>query len=304
MESDPIDHVDHAGMFEGFEQATIDTGSALIRVRHGGSGPPLLLLHGIPETHVMWHKIAPRLARDFTVVAADLRGYGDSSKPSSAPDHAPYSKRVMALDQIEVMRQLGFGRFFVAGHDRGARCAYRMALDHPHRVLKLAVLDIVPTIDAFHRADMKFGLAFWVWFLLAQPYDLPERIVGADPQIFLDYMLDGWSGIAGSFPEAVRAEYARAFRDPRTIHAICEEYRAATTLDLQHDEEDRGQRRIACPVLILWSQQGAFLASLDVLAIWRSWADDVRGRAVDCGHFLAEEAPDETYTELHAFFAA
>jgi pimeloyl-ACP methyl ester carboxylesterase len=181
-------------MFEGFEQTMIDTGEAVIRVRHGGNGPPALLLHGIPQTHVMWHKIAPHLARDFTVVATDLRGYGDSSKPPSTPDHAPYSKRAMARDQIEVMRQLGFDRFFVAGHDRGARCAYRMALDHPERVLKLALLDIVPTGEVFRRVDMKLGLAFWVWFLLAQPYDLPERVVGADPQLFLDYMLDHWSG--------------------------------------------------------------------------------------------------------------
>jgi haloacetate dehalogenase len=251
----------------------------------------------------MWHKIAPRLARDFTVVAADLRGYGDSSKPPTTPDHAPYSKRAMARDQVEVMRQLGFDRFFVVGHDRGGRCAYRMALDHPQRVLKLAVLDIVPTGEAFRRADMAFGLGFWVWFFLAQPYDLPERVLGADPQLFLDYMLDGWSGIADALPEETRAEYARAFRDPETLHAICEEFRAAATLDYQHDEADRGRRRITCPVLALWSRQGALQAWYDVLAVWRDWADDVRGRALDCGHFLAEEAPDETYTELYAFFA-
>jgi haloacetate dehalogenase len=290
-------------MFDGFEQATIDTGEALIHVRRGGTGPPLLLLHGIPQTHVMWHKIASRLAEQFTVVASDLRGYGDSSKPPSTPDHAPYSKRAMARDQVEVMRQLGFDRFCVAGHDRGARCAYRMALDHPQHVLKLAVLDVVPTGDAFRRTDLAFGLAFWVWFFLAQPYDLPERIVGNDPQLFLDYMLDGWSAIPGSFTPAVRAEYARTFSDARTIHAICEEYRAASTLDLQHDEADRSRRRIRCPVLALWSGRGSFLASQDVLAVWRQWAHDVRGRSLDCGHFLAEEAPDETYAELNAFFA-
>jgi haloacetate dehalogenase len=290
-------------MFEGFEQAMIDTGEAVIRVRHGGNGRPVLLLHGIPQTHIMWHKIAPRLAQDFTVVAVDLRGYGDSSKPPTTPDHAPYSKRAMARDQVEVMRQLGFERFFVVGHDRGGRCAYRMALDHPQRVLKLAVLDIVPTGKAFRRADMAFGLAFWVWFFLAQPYDLPERVLGAAPHMFLDYMLDGWSGVAGSFSQEVRAEYARSFHDPKTLHAIREEYRAATTLDYQHDEADRGRRRITCPVLALWSRQGVLQAWYDVLAVWRDWADDVRGRAVDCGHFLAEEAPDETYTELSAFFA-
>lgn len=175
----------------------------------------------------------------------------------------------MARDQVEVMHQLGFDRFFVVGHDCGGRCAYRLALDHPQRVRKLAVLDSVPTGEAFRRADMAFGLAFWVWFFLAQPYDLPERVLGADPQVFLDYMLDGWAGSADAFPEEVRAEYARTFRDPTTLHAICEEYRAAITLDYQHDEADRGRRRIPCPVLALWSRQGALQAWYDVLAVWR-----------------------------------
>jgi haloacetate dehalogenase len=291
-------------MFEGFEETRIDTDEAVIHVRHAGEGPPVLLLHGIPETHAMWHAIAPRLARDFTVVATDLRGYGDSSKPPSTPDHEPYSKRAMARDQIAVMRRLGFDRFSVVGHDRGARCAYRLALDHPGRVLKLAVLDIVPTGEAFRRADLKFGLAYWVWYFFAQPFDLPERIIGANPDLFLDHMLDQWSGDARCFTEELRAVYLRAFRKPETIHAICEEYRAASTLDYEHDEADRGRRRIACPVLALWSRQGFLQTWDDVLAIWRRWADDVRGRALDCGHFLPEEAPDETYDELHAFLAA
>jgi haloacetate dehalogenase len=171
-------------------------------------------------------------------------------------------------------------------------------------VLKLAVLDIVPTGEAFRRADMAFGLAYWVWFFLAQPFDLPERVIGANPRLFLDYMLDGWSGTTGAFPAEVRAEYARTFSDPETLHAICEEYRAATTLDREHDEADRGRRRIRCPVLALWSRQGPLQDWYDVLAIWRDWADDVRGRALACGHFLPEEAPDETYAELHAFLAA
>jgi haloacetate dehalogenase len=291
-------------MFDGFADVMIDTGEAVIRARHGGTGPPLLLLHGIPQTHVMWHKIAPRLARDFTVVATDLRGYGDSSKPPTKPDHSPYSKRAMARDQVDVMRQLGFERFFVAGHDRGARCAYRLALDHPDRVLKLAVLDVVPTGDALRGANADFALTFWIWFFLAQPYDLPERIVGATPPTFLNYMLDGWSSTPDAFPREVRAEYARTFADPKTLHAICEEYRAAATLDYRHDEADRGRRRIACPVLALWSRQGALPAWYDVLSVWAQWADDVRGRGLDCGHFLPEEAPDETSAELCAFFAA
>ena len=291
-------------MFTGFQLTTIDTGEAAIRVRHGGSGPPLLLLHGIPQTHLMWHKIAPALARDFTVVATDLRGYGDSGKPPSTPDHAPYAMRALARDQVAVMRRLGFEPFCVAGHDRGARCAYRLALDHPERVRKLAVLDIVPAGEAFRRADAAFALGFWVWSFLAAPDGLPERLIGADPQLLLDHMLDSWSATPNAFPAAVRAEYLRAFRDPATLHAICEEYRAAATLDYRHDEADRGRRRIGCPVLALWSGRGALAAWYDPLAIWREWADDVRGHALDCGHFLPEEAPDETYAALRDFFTA
>ena len=284
-------------MFEGFAQADIDTGEAVIRVRHGGSGPPLLLLHGYPQTHVMWHQVAPRLARDFTVVVPDLRGYGDSSKPPTTPDHAPYSKRAMARDQIAVMEQLGFERFAVAGHDRGGRVAYRLVLDHPECVRKLAVLDIIPTGEAFRRADRAFGLGYWHWFFLAQPDDLPERLITADPDAYyLRWFSDAFA------PEAV-AEYRRCFRDPATTHTMCEDYRAGATIDFTLDEADRGRRRIDCPVLVLWGRRGRLDAWYDVLAVWRDWADDVRGRALDCGHFLPEEAPDETYAELHAFFA-
>lgn len=284
-------------MFEGFELEMIDTGEVVIRVRHGGSGPPLLLLHGHPQTHLMWHKIAPRLARDFTVVAADLTGYGDSSKPPTTPDHAPYSKRAMARDQVAVMRQLGFERFFVAGHDRGGRCAYRMALDHPERVRKLAVLDIIPTGEAFRRADMVFGLGYWHWFFLAQPYPLPERMIGANPDNY--YFREGRERFD---PDAL-ADYLRCAHNPETIHAMCEDYRAGATIDYTLDEADRGTRRIGCPVLALWGREGALEAWYDVPSVWRDWADDVRGRALDCGHYLAEEAPDETYAELRAFFA-
>ncbi len=289
-------------MFDGFTLTTIDTGETTIRVRHGGCGPPVLLLHGIPETHLMWHRVAPALAREFTVVATDLRGYGESGKPATAPDHEPYSKRAMARDQLAVMRRLGFERFDVAGHDRGARCAYRLALDHPAHVRKLGVLDVIPTGDAFGRADMAFGLGFWLWFFLAQPADLPERLIGADPRLLVDHMLDAWSGTPDAFPDDVRAEYRRALANPATVHAICE-YRAAATLDRQHDEADRGRRRIACPTLVLWSARGALPQWYDVLGVWREWADDVRGRSLDCGHFLAEEAPEETFAALRAFFA-
>jgi haloacetate dehalogenase len=291
-------------MFPGFELTTIDTGETAIRLRYGGSGPPLLLLHGIPETHLMWHRIAPRLASEFTVVATDLRGYGDSGKPSSSPDHAPYAMRALARDQVAVMESLGFPRFGVAGHDRGARCAYRLALDHPERVTRLAVLDIVPTGEAFRRADMVFALDYWIWSFLAAPYDVPERLIAGNADLLVDHMLDGWSALPGVFPDAVRAAYKRAFRQPETIHAICEEYRAAATLDCQQDEADRGRRRIACPVLVLWANQGAVEAWYDVLSIWGDWADNVHGQALDCGHFLPEEAPDETYSALRAFFGA
>ena len=284
-------------MFEGFTLTTIETGETSIRVCHGGSGPPLLLLHGHPQTHAMWHLVAPRLAQDFTVVAPDLRGYGDSGKPPTTPDHAPYAKRAMARDQVAVMHQLGFEQFAVAGHDRGGRCAYRLALDHPERVRRLAVLDIVPTSEAFRRTDMAFALTYWHWFFLAQPADLPERLIQADPEAF--YLRRGGHLFA---PEAL-AEYRRCFHDPATIHAMCEDYRAGATIDFALDEADRGTRRIACPVLVLWGRRGQLESAYDVLAVWRDWADDVRGRALDCGHFLPEEAPDETYAELHRFFA-
>ena len=282
-------------MFEGFDLSMIDTGKAVIRVRQGGNGPPLLLLHGHPQTHFMWHKIAPRLAQDFTVIATDLRGYGQSSKPPTTPDHMPYSKRVMAQDQIAVMRHFGFEHFFVAGHDRGGRCAYRMAPDHPECVRKLAVLDIIPIGEALRRTNMAFALGFWHWFFLAQPYDLPEGLIGANPDNF--YFRTGREKFA---PEAL-ADYLDSVHNPATIHAMCEDYRAGATIDFGLDESDRGQRRITCPTLVLWSLQGELEEWYDVLAIWREWADNVRGHGIDCGHYLAEEAPDETYTALHSF---
>jgi haloacetate dehalogenase len=285
-------------MFEGFELTTIDTGEAQIRVRHGGSGPPLLLLHGNPQTHVMWHNIAPRLAQDFTVVAADLRGYGDSSKPPNSADHAAYSKRAMARDQVEVMRHLGFEQFFLAGHDRGARCSYRLALDHPERVRKLAVLDIIPTYESYRRTDMEFALRTWHWFFLAQPADFPERAISRAPEVFFERRpTTFWT------PEA-RAEYWRCYQNPETIRAICEDYRAGVSVDFNMDKADLGARKIACPMLVLWGTQSWQTLGWDFLAIWRDWAEDVRGRGIDSGHFLAEEAPEETYAELHAFFTS
>jgi haloacetate dehalogenase len=289
-------------LFAGFEAFTVETGEVAIRGRRGGTGPPVLLLHGFPQTHVLWHRVAPVLARDFTVVAADLRGYGGSGKPPTAADHGPYSKRALAQDMVAVMARLGHERFAVAGHDRGGRVAYRLALDHPGRVRRLAVLDLVPTGDALRQADRRLALGFWPWSLLAQPAPLPERLLGADPTFVVNHLLDAWGGSPGAFPAAVRAEYVAAF-PPEAVHAICEEYRAAATLDDAHDEADRGRRRIACPVLVLWSNRGPVGEWYEPLAVWRGWADDVRGRPLDCGHFLPEEAPDETAAELRAFFS-
>ena len=284
-------------MFEGFELTTVDTGEATIRLRRGGSGPPLLLLHGHPQTHAMWNAVAPRLANDFTVVAADLRGYGGSSKPRTTPDHEPYSKRAMARDQVAVMEALGFERFNVCGHDRGGRCAYRLALDHPERVLKLAVLDIVPTAEMWRRADMELGLVDWHWFFLAQPHPFPERLIAAAPDEFY------FRGDRSRFQREALADYLRCVRDPETIHAMCEDYRAGATIDYELDEADRGRRKIACPLLALWAGRDELGRWFDVLEVWRRWADDVRGRAIDCGHFLAEEAPHEVYAELRSFFS-
>jgi haloacetate dehalogenase len=283
-------------MFEGFERVRIEAQGTVINAVRGGQGPPVLLLHGSPQTHAMWHLIAPRLAEDFTVIAPDLRGYGDSSKPESAPDHGPYSKRAMALDQVEVMRHFGFERFALCGHDRGGRVGYRMALDQPGVVTRLAVLDIVPTFVAFSRADTAFGLAYWHWFFLAQPHDLPERLLASEPEKAL--FRGGSEAIA---PEAME-EYVRCLRDPEAIRATCEDYRAAATLDFEHDGADRkAGRRIGCPVLALWGRQGFLDGHYDVLEVWRGWAADVRGRALECGHYIPEEAPEETYAELSAF---
>src|SRR5215208_7408009 len=273
-------------MFEGFTLSIIDLGDVKVRVRHGGSGPPLLLLHGHPQTHMMWHAVAPRLAQDFTVIAPDLRGYGESSKPESAPDHYPYSKRVMAQDQIALMKHFGFEQFSVVGHDRGGRCAYRLALDHPERVRKLAVLDIIPTGEAFRRADMKFGLGYWHWFFLAQPFPLPERLIGANPDVYY------FRREREKFHPEALAAYLRSCHNPATIHAMCEDYRAAATIDYQLDEADRGVKRIQCPVLVLWSKAGQVGQWYDVLSIWRDWADDVRGEVIEGNPYFELFDPD------------
>ncbi|MEV8371651.1 alpha/beta hydrolase [Kribbella sp. NPDC056861] len=289
-------------MFDGFEQFELKTTGTTIRGRRGGSGPPVLLLHGIPETHLMWHRVAPVLAEHFTVVAADLRGFGDSGKPPSDAEHLPYSMRALAQDQVEVMAALGHETFSVVGHDRGARCGYRMALDHPDVVTKLAVLDVVPTGEVFDRADKRFSLGYWVWSFLAAPEPIPETLIAGAPDVLVNHMLDGWSEVPDAFPAEVRAEYIAKFRDPETVHAICEEYRAAATLDHQHDADDRRRgRQISCPVLALWDPGGAVGTWYDPLKLWGEWATDVSGGPVQAGHFMAEEAPAETRERLLAF---
>jgi haloacetate dehalogenase len=283
-------------IFDGFELTTVETQEVTIRVRRGGSGPALLLLHGHPQTHAMWHAVAPRFAADFTVVCPDLRGYGESSKPPTTDNHEPYSKRAMARDQVELMRRLGFDRFSVAGHDRGGRVAYRLALDHPERVEKLAVLDIIPTSEMWVRMDRKLGLVNWHWFFLAQAAPFPETLIGADPNAYY------FRGDRSRFHPEALGDYLRSVSNPDTIRAMCEDYRAGAAIDVELDEADRASgTRITCPVHVLWAGLDE-LSWFDPLAIWRAWASNVTGRALACGHFLAEEAPDETVAELRAFF--
>jgi haloacetate dehalogenase len=288
-------------MFEGFKHMTIETTAATINVLTGGNGAPVLLLHGYPQTHVMWHKIAPRLAQEFTVVVPDLRGYGDSSKPPEGENHVGYSKRATARDQVEVMERLGFPHFAVVGHDRGARVAHRLTLDHPDQVTKLAVLDILPTYAVYQHVNKALATAYYHWFFLIQPAPFPETLISNNAEFYLNSLL-GRLKPQVITPDAF-AEYLRCFHDPATIHATCEDYRAAATIDLTHDEADLG-RQIACPVLALWGEKGFLHKRYDVLAIWRERAVDVRGKALSCGHFLPEEAPEETLAELRTFLSA
>lgn len=288
----------HAGqgpspLFEGFQTQKIATSGATINVLHGGSGPPLLLLHGHPQTHVEWHKIASRLAQRFTVVMADLRGYGDSSKPADGENHANYSKRAMALDQVEVMRALGFDRFAVVGHDRGARVTWRLAVEHPDRVTRAAVIDIVPL--PYSNVTREFATASFHWFFLIQPAPFPEQLIGASPETYLRRFMPA------TITPALFTEYLRSFRDPGTIHAICEDYRAGSTIDLIHSGEDRG-RKVTCPLLVLWGERSTTGQLYDVMKIWREHATNVRGKAFPGGHFLPEDMPNETLDAILPFF--
>lgn len=291
-----------APMFDGFTRATLKTSGASINVVSGGKGPPVLLLHGYPQTHVMWHKVAPRLASDFSLVIPDLRGYGDSSKPPDGENHVGYSKRAMAQDLVELMDRLDFKKFAVVGHDRGGRVAHRMALDHAERITRLAVLDIVPTRKLYHSVTREFATAYFHWFFLIQPAPFPETLIGNSVEFYLRSRMFGRAATDAIGKEAF-AEYLRCFSDPAAIHASCEDYRAAASIDLVHDDADL-DRNIACPVLALWAQKGAMHPLFDVLATWRERAADVRGRALPSGHFMAEEIPQELAAELKAFLSA
>jgi haloacetate dehalogenase len=290
-------------MFEGFTHKRIATSGAQIAFVQGGKGPPLLLVHGYPQNHTIWHKVAPRLAERFTLVIPDLRGYGASSKPASDADHMPYSKRAMALDLVEIMKTQGFERFDIAGHDRGARVTYRLVLDNPDRVRRVAVLDIVPTLEQFERIDRNSARRAYHWFFLTQPAPFPETLIGNDPDYFLDHSLNSWCGTPGAFTPEALASYREAFRDPAVIHATCEDYRAGATCDCAFDEADRGAgRKITVPMLVLWGAPGRVSRSTAMLDIWKLWATDVRGEPIDCGHFIPEEAPEALTERLLAFF--
>lgn len=287
-------------MFEGFESKRIATKGTEINLKVAGSGPPLLLLHGYPQTHVIWHKIAPRLAENFTVVVTDLRGYGDSGKPASDVEHTPYSKRAMAADQVEVMSSLGFNRFSVVGHDRGGRVAHRMVRDYPDRVDKIAVLDIAPTATMYGATDKKFATAYYHWFFLIQPNGLPEHLIGCDPEFYLSRKMAAWGKANGAITEEAFNEYLRCFSKPETIHATCEDYRASAGIDLEHDAANAGEN-IDNPLLVLWGQEGFVAGAYDVLKTWQNVATNVSGHAVSGGHFLPEEAPEETLKSLLDF---
>jgi haloacetate dehalogenase len=288
-------------LFSGFARRRISTSGARINLVTGGKGPAVLLLHGYPETHVMWHKVAPALARDYTVVCADLRGYGDSSKPRGLRDHSNYSKRAMAQDMAEVMTALGHRCFHLVGHDRGGRVAHRLARDHGRRVRTLAVLDISPTLRVFENTDMALARAFYHWFFLIQPAPMPERMIGSMRRDYLLGRIGRGPGGLGDFPRPVQREYLRCF-DARGIHGSCEDYRAAAAIDLMHDRKSL-RKKLTMPVLALWAKHSPVGTMFDCLADWRAVAKDVRGRALDCGHFLPEERPREVLRELRRFLA-
>jgi haloacetate dehalogenase len=291
-------------LFPGFWAESIETSETTIHVLRKGAGRPLLLLHGYPETHLTWHKVAPQLAEQFSVVVPDLRGYGASGKPQGGKRHENYSFRAMAMDQVDVMRHYGHERFLVAAHDRGARVAHRLCLDHPASVEKVCLMDIAPTLTMYRGTNQEFATKYMWWFFLIQPFPLPEHMIGLDPEFYLQQIFGGLNKTPGAITSDEMAEYRRAFSNPAAIHASCEDFRASADIDLEMDQSDEeAGRKIECPLHVLWGGKGTVGALWDILAIWRDkCAAPVTGRALDCGHFLQEESPDELLAELRQFF--
>ena len=288
--------------FSAFAHGTTRIDGVDIAWRKAGSGPPLLLLHGHPQTMIIWDQVAPRLAERFTVVASDLRGYGASDKPPSAVDHAPYSKRAMARDQVGLMKHFGFDRFQLVGHDRGGRVAHRLAIDHAAAIDRMTLLDIGPTLAMYENTSMSMARTYWHWFFLIQPAPMPETLIAGDPLAYLKGLMGTRHVGLEGFTEEARATYLACVSDPATVHAMCEDYRAAATIDLVHDRADRDAGiRLRCPVQVLWGKHGVIERDYDALALWREVAVDVRGHALDCGHYMAEEAPDALLDALDGF---
>ncbi|MDR3383889.1 alpha/beta fold hydrolase [Cupriavidus basilensis] len=290
-------------LFPNFEPFRLHIGDLEIAGVRGGSGPPLLLLHGHPQSHLIWHKVAPALADHFTVIATDLRGYGSSSAPPGKAGFETYSKRAMAQDQVAVMAQLGFDRFALCAHDRGARVAHRLIADHPGRVTRAMLLDIAPTLAMYERTSMAFATAYWHWFFLIQPAPFPETLINAEPEFYLNKLMGlRHAGLSPFAPEAMAA-YTAAMRDPAHVHAMCEDYRAAATIDLDHDRADRADgRRLDCPLRVLWGEHGVVARCFEPLSLWQEVASEVSGRAVPCGHYIPEEAPGVLQEEMLGFF--
>lgn len=286
--------------WNGFSEKFIITPEAKIKVIQGGKGFPILLLHGYPQTHFMWHKIASKLAENFTVIATDLRGYGESSVLVKDSDRSHYSKRAMAQDQVDVMTQLGYEEFYLIGHDRGARVAHRLTLDYPEKVKKLILLDIVPTAQMYATTDQEFATAYYHWFFLIQPYPFPETLISANPEYYLRQCLQSWSKTADAFSTEALQNYLHYFSQPEVIHTTCEDYRAAATIDLEHDQID-AEYKITCPVLVLWGDKGIIGRKYDVIKSWQQRAMNVKGKPINCGHFLPEEAPTATYLNIVDF---
>ncbi|SEF81168.1 alpha/beta fold hydrolase [Vibrio hangzhouensis] len=290
-------------MFSRYKEATLFVNGVHIKYRIGGQGPALLLLHGHPQTHFIWHKVADQLAEHFTVIAADLRGYGDSDKPESDPDHFTYSKRMMALDMVELMGQLGFSKFSIIAHDRGARAAHRLALDHPQRVERMMLLDIAPTLSMYQQTNQQFARAYWHWFFLIRPAPLPESLIESDPDLYLKSVIGARSSGMGPFTDEAVAEYERCLKLKGSARGICEDYRAAATIDLEHDQQDIDARnKITCPLRVYWGETGTVGKVFDVIEEWKQVATNVGGNALPSGHYIPEDVPERLLAEIELFF--